>query len=99
MHHPNGTWLALPWGLPIQKLVALPFPIQHHHHHNPYQAALSASTAAPTPLITLHHHAAGSPTAQQALPTAAALQTFLPTATFTLQPQTLTALRQVSVVA
>lgn len=85
MHHPNGAWLTLPWGLPFQKLVAVPFPVQHPYH------ALQTSPATGPPLIALHPNPGA--TAAAALP--ATLQTFVPAA-FSLQPQPLT-IRQVRV--
>ncbi|KAK7575491.1 hypothetical protein V9T40_011777 [Parthenolecanium corni] len=89
-HHPNGTWVTLPWALPFQKLVAVPFAVQHPYHGLPNAAA--ASAAAPQ-LIALHPAAAAAAAASSAsLP--AALQSFVPTAAFSLQPQPLT-IRQV----
>ncbi len=83
MHHPNGTWVTLPWGLPFQKLVAVPFPVQHPYH------ALQATPSA-APLITLHPATPGASATAALSP---ALQTLVPTA-FSLQPQPLT-IRQV----
>lgn len=92
MHHPNGAWVTLPWGLPFQKLVAVPFPVQHHAYH-----ALQSAAATGPPLITLHHPSAvaatGAPATASALP--AALQTFVPAAAFSLQPPQPLTIRQV----
>lgn len=83
MHHPNSAWVALPWGLPFQKLVAVPFSVQHPYH--PLQPAPPA-----TSLITVHQTVHTASVTNALTP---AIQTFVP-ATFSVQPQPLT-IRQV----
>lgn len=101
-HHPNGAWVTLPWALPFQKLVAVPFPVQHPYHALPNAAAAAAAaTASAAPqLIALHPAAAHGAAAAAAAAASsaslpAALQSFVPAATFSLQPQPLT-IRQVN---
>ncbi|XP_074025417.1 pseudouridylate synthase RPUSD2 isoform X3 [Leptinotarsa decemlineata] len=50
-HHP-GSWY-LPWGVPFQKMVALPIPATHLHMQTPTMHVQAMLGGLPTPLATL----------------------------------------------
>lgn len=62
MQHPN-TWY-LPWGMPLQKMVAVPIhPAGHLHLQAPTVHMQPMLTGLPAPLTTLRTYVATQPTA------------------------------------
>ncbi|KAI5736486.1 hypothetical protein M8J76_003768 [Diaphorina citri] len=53
MHHQGlgtaATWLSLPWGVPLHKMVALPALPPHAYHPHPHPNAFHPQTVLPLP--------------------------------------------------